>query len=152
MVTEISRDCSVFTYRVKQPETTTLYHSVRFDIPENLHLYLTFSYSSLPDWASRLSLFSTDSDSPSSADPPQHLYQKQRQLNGLRHRRQHDRTLSVRYFSPPHNVHPITRHERPEVKQKYSCTLSITSALDESGWSTPRPGSFISGKDPVPIV
>jgi len=43
---------------------------------KNLHLYLTFSYSSLPDWASRLPLFSTDSESPSSADPSQHLYKK----------------------------------------------------------------------------
>ena len=32
----------------------------------------------------------------------------------------------------------------------YSSTLSLTSALD--GWSTPRPGRFTPGKDPVPIV
>ena len=30
--------------------------------------------------------------------------------------------------------------------------LSLTSALDGGGWSTPRPGRFIPGKDPVPIV
>jgi hypothetical protein len=30
-------------------------------------------------------------------------------------------------------------------------TLSLTSALDRSGWSTPRPGRFIPGKDAVPI-
>ena len=34
----------------------------------------------------------------------------------------------------------------------YSSTLSITSALDGGGWSTQRPGGFIPGKDPVPIV
>ena len=31
-------------------------------------------------------------------------------------------------------------------------TLSLTSALDEGGWSTPRSGRFTPGKDPVPIV
>jgi len=39
-------------------------------------------------------------------------------------------------------VHPITGHEGPEVELRYSSTLSLTSALDGSGWSTPRPGSF----------
>jgi len=33
-----------------------------------------------------------------------------------------------------------------------SSTLSLTSALKWGGWSTPRPGRFIPGKDPVPIV
>ena len=47
---------------------------------------------------------------------------------------------------------PITGHEGPEGQQMYSCTLSLTSALDGSGWSTPRPGLFTPGKDPVPIV
>ena len=28
----------------------------------------------------------------------------------------------------------------------YSSTLSLTSALDEGGWSTPRPDHFIPGK------
>jgi len=31
-------------------------------------------------------------------------------------------------------------------------TPSLTSTLDGSGWSTPRPGRFTPGKDPVPIV
>jgi len=35
---------------------------------------------------------------------------------------------------------------------RYSYTFSLTSALDESGWSTPRPGRFTLRKDPVPIV
>ena len=34
----------------------------------------------------------------------------------------------------------------------YSSTLSLTSALDEGGWSAPLPGRFTPGKDPVPIV
>ena len=34
----------------------------------------------------------------------------------------------------------------------YSYTLSLTSTLGEGGWSTPRPGHFTLGKDPVPIV
>jgi hypothetical protein len=34
----------------------------------------------------------------------------------------------------------------------YSSTPSLTSALDEGGWSTPRPGRFPPGKDSVPIV
>jgi len=34
----------------------------------------------------------------------------------------------------------------------YSPTLSLTSALDGSGWQTPRPGRCTSVKNPVPIV
>ena len=49
-------------------------------------------------------------------------------------------------------VHPITGHEGPEEEKMYSSTLSITSALDGGGWSTPRPGRFTPGKDTVPIV
>jgi hypothetical protein len=48
--------------------------------------------------------------------------------------------------------HPTTGHEGPEGEQKYGSTLSLTSALDGGGWSTPRPGRFTSGKDPVPIA
>ena len=33
-----------------------------------------------------------------------------------------------------------------------SPTLSLTSALDGGGWSTPRPGRFTLGKDPVHVV
>ena len=46
---------------------------------------------------------------------------------------------------------PVTGYEDAEAEQRYSCTLSLTSALDGSGWSTPRPGRFTLGKDPVPI-
>jgi hypothetical protein len=36
--------------------------------------------------------------------------------------------------------HPKTGHEGPEGEYGYSSTLSLTSALDGSGWSTPLPG------------
>ena len=49
-------------------------------------------------------------------------------------------------------VHPTTCHEGPEGEYIYNCTLPSTSALD-GGWrSTPRPGRFIPGKDPVPML
>jgi len=47
---------------------------------------------------------------------------------------------------------PRTGHKGPKRKQRYNFTLSLTSALDGSGWSTPRPGRFTTGKYPVPIV
>jgi len=34
---------------------------------------------------------------------------------------------------------------------KYSFALSLTSALDKGGWSTPLPGRFNPGKDMVPF-
>jgi hypothetical protein len=37
---------------------------------------------------------------------------------------------------------PITGHEGPEGEYRYSPTLSLTPALVEGGWSTPRPGRF----------
>jgi len=49
-------------------------------------------------------------------------------------------------------VHPRTCHEDPKGEWKYSSTLSLTSALDGGGWSTPRSYRFTPGKDPVPIV
>jgi hypothetical protein len=49
-------------------------------------------------------------------------------------------------------VYPRAGHESPEGEEMYSSTLSLTSALDGGGWSTPRPGRFTPGKDPVPIV
>ena len=46
---------------------------------------------------------------------------------------------------------PSQGHEGPDV---VTCRgpLSLTSALDVSGWSTPRPGRFIPGNDRVSIV
>jgi len=34
----------------------------------------------------------------------------------------------------------------------YSCTPSLTSSLDEDGWSTPRPSCFTPGNDPEATV
>jgi hypothetical protein len=48
--------------------------------------------------------------------------------------------------------HPRTGHEGPDDEKRYSSTLSLTSAIDGGGWSTPRPGHFTPGKDPVPTV
>jgi hypothetical protein len=45
----------------------------------------------------------------------------------------------------------MTGHEGPEVEERYSSTLSLTSALDEGGWSTPRPGRFTPGKTQYPL-
>jgi hypothetical protein len=50
------------------------------------------------------------------------------------------------------NFYPITGQEGPEVEYMYSSTLSLNSALYEGGWSTPRPGRFTPGKDPIPLV
>jgi len=44
-------------------------------------------------------------------------------------------------------VHPRTGYDGPVGKQMYSSTLSLTSALDEGRWSTPRPGRFTRGKE-----
>ena len=44
-------------------------------------------------------------------------------------------------------VHPRTGHEGPEGKKRYSSILSLISALDGEGWSTPRPGRFTPGKE-----
>jgi hypothetical protein len=38
--------------------------------------------------------------------------------------------------------HSVTCHEDTEGEQRYGSTLSLTSALDGGGWSTPRPGRF----------
>ena len=45
------------------------------------------------------------------------------------------------------NVRHITGHEGAEGENKYSSTLSLTSALDGGGLSTPRPGRFNPGKE-----
>ena len=44
----------------------------------------------------------------------------------------------------------VTKAQRG--KWKYSSTLSLTSALDRSWLSTPRPGRFTPGKEQVPTV
>jgi len=49
-------------------------------------------------------------------------------------------------------VHPATGHQVPEGEYMYSYTLSPTSEVDGGWWSTPRPGCFTHGIDPVPIL
>jgi len=49
-------------------------------------------------------------------------------------------------------VHPRKGQEVPEGEYRYRSTLSLTSALGGCTSSTPRPGRFIPGKDPLPIV
>jgi hypothetical protein len=44
-------------------------------------------------------------------------------------------------------VLPRTGHEGPEEDERRSSTLSLTLALDEGGWSTPRPDRFTPGKE-----
>jgi hypothetical protein len=46
-----------------------------------------------------------------------------------------------------YKIHPKTGHEAPEGEYRYSYTLSLTSALEEGGSSTPRPSRFTPGKD-----
>jgi hypothetical protein len=48
--------------------------------------------------------------------------------------------------------HPRTGHEGPKGEERYSYTLSLTSALEGGRWSTLRPGRFTTRKDPVLIV
>jgi hypothetical protein len=46
-------------------------------------------------------------------------------------------------------VRPRTGHEGPKEEWRYSCTLSLTSALDGGGWLTPcPPGTLPQGKIP----
>jgi len=51
------------------------------------------------------------------------------------------------YIKHKGKVHPKTGNEGPEVEQRYSSTLSLTSELDGGRWSTPRPGRFSPGKE-----
>ena len=48
--------------------------------------------------------------------------------------------------------HLRTGHECPEGEYRYTSTLSLTLALGGVGWSTPRPGRFTHGNDPIPIL
>ena len=57
---------------------------------------------------------------------------------------QHRRNYVREYIEG--KVHPVSDHEGPEGKYRYSYTLSLTSALDGNGWSTPRSGRFTPGK------
>jgi hypothetical protein len=56
-------------------------------------------------------------------------------------------SVLIAYVIGKGKVHPRTGHECPEGEYRYSSTLSLTPALDEGGWSTPRPGRFIPWKE-----
>ena len=49
-------------------------------------------------------------------------------------------------------IHPRTSYLGPKGEQKYSATLSLTSALDGGGWSTPCPSCFTSRNETLPIA
>jgi hypothetical protein len=53
----------------------------------------------------------------------------------------------VRNITVAYIVYPLTGSEVPEGDKRYSFTLSLTSALEVGGWSTPRPGRFTPGKE-----
>jgi hypothetical protein len=59
--------------------------------------------------------------------------------------------LKKRDIGVQSKVHPRTDHEGQEGEQRDSTTLSLTSALDEGGWSTPRPCRFTPGKTQYPL-
>jgi hypothetical protein len=44
-------------------------------------------------------------------------------------------------------IHPRIGHEGPEGRQRYSATLSLTSAVNVGGWSTLHLGRFTPGKE-----
>jgi len=48
--------------------------------------------------------------------------------------------------------HSITYHECPERSKMYCSSPSLTSSLDEGGWSTPHPSCFTPGNDPEATV
>jgi len=48
-------------------------------------------------------------------------------------------------------VHPITGHEGPEGEQRYSSTLSLTSALDGMGGQRHTPAALPPGKTRHPL-
>ena len=43
-------------------------------------------------------------------------------------------------------VYPRTGHKGPKGEYRYICTLSLNSAIDGCGWSTPRHHRFTPGK------
>ena len=50
-----------------------------------------------------------------------------------------------------YKVHPRTGHEGPKGEERYSCTLSLNSALDRVGGQR-QPRRFTQGIDAVPTV
>jgi hypothetical protein len=60
---------------------------------------------------------------------------------------QYGSTERIKFIVKQSKIPPKTGHEGPEGELKYSSTLSLTLALDEGGWSTPRPGRFTPRKE-----
>jgi hypothetical protein len=54
---------------------------------------------------------------------------------------------SRNYVKIQDKVHPRAGPEGPEGGYRYFSTLSLTSALDGGGWSTPYPGRFTPGEE-----
>jgi hypothetical protein len=50
--------------------------------------------------------------------------------------------LAYLYCVCSYKVYPIIGHEGPEVKQRYSSTLSLTTAVDGDGWLKPPSSHF----------
>jgi hypothetical protein len=50
-----------------------------------------------------------------------------------------------------YKISPQNRPRRPKGEVYVSSTLSVTSALDGGGWSTPWPGRFTPGKTRYPL-
>jgi len=49
-------------------------------------------------------------------------------------------------------IQPVICPEGTDGKYMYSCTLSLTFALERDEWSTPRPDRIIPGNVPLPTV
>jgi hypothetical protein len=49
-------------------------------------------------------------------------------------------------------VHRRTGHEGPKREKSYSSTLSLSSALEGVGWSTPRPGRYPGERPGTPCI
>jgi hypothetical protein len=77
-----------------------------------------------------------------------------KRLAALRLRRRNELPTSHTSLLHTFKGHRITDHDDPEGEQRYSSTLSLTSALDGGGWSTPRLGGSPPppGRDSVPIA
>jgi hypothetical protein len=60
--------------------------------------------------------------------------------------------LNCVYSQLKSKIHHRTGHERPDREERYSSTISLTSALERDGWLTPRPGSFIPRINPISAV
>jgi hypothetical protein len=56
----------------------------------------------------------------------------------------------LKHLKVKEKIHPRTGHEGPEGECRYSSTLSLTSALDEGGCSTPRSSCFTPVKTRSP--